>query len=124
MGAMRRAVLAILLCAAPLMAAPAHASDDLGQLQALRAVGVKSLPLAGRHEASVGGFASIAAATRPVRVLVGVRTHEDLPGVAQTLAGLGGTPEAFDSIGVLAATVPDGEALARALGGDPRVAYV
>ena len=124
MGAMRRAVLAILLCAAPLLAAPAHASQDLRELQVARAAGVRSLPLAGRHEASAGGFAGIAAATRPVRVLVGVRTHEDLAGVAQTLVGLGATPEAFEPIGVLAATVPDGEALARALGGDPRVAYV
>jgi subtilisin family serine protease len=128
MRAMRRAVLAILLCAAPLTAAPAYASQDLLELQALRAAhdgGVKSLPLA-RGDASVASTASarIAAAKGPVRVLVGVRDHGDLPGVAGVIEGLGVTPEAFDSIGVVAATVPDGAALLRALAGDARVAYV
>jgi subtilisin family serine protease len=57
-------------------------------------------------------------------VLVGVREHADLAGVARTLRRLGARPEAFEAIGVLAATAPDGAALARALGGDARVAYV
>jgi subtilisin family serine protease len=134
---MRRAVLAMLLCAVPLMAAPAHASQGLLAREALRAAlghkagtaPVASLPLSGADDpaasiASTGELARIAAASGPVRVLVGVRAHGDLAGVADVLARLGAKPEAFDPIGVLAATAPDGAALARALGGDSRVAYV
>jgi subtilisin family serine protease len=132
MGSMRRAVLATLLCAAPLMAAPAHASEGLLERQALRAAGggaVTALPLAGgdgaaASVASASELARIAGASGPVRVLVGVREHADLPGVAGVLRRLGARPEAFEPIGVLAATAPDGAALARALGGDARVAYV
>ncbi len=132
MRAMRRAVLATLLCAAPLMAAPAHASEGLLERQALRAAGggaVTALPLAGRDGAtasvaSASELARLATASGPVRVLVGVREHGDLPGIARVLRRLGARPEAFEPIGVLAATAPDGAALARALGGDARVAYV
>jgi subtilisin family serine protease len=53
-----------------------------------------------------------------------VRSQTDLPAVAAELERLGAHPEAFDSIGVLSARVTDGDALARALGDDPRVAYV
>jgi subtilisin family serine protease len=59
-----------------------------------------------------------------VRVLVGVRRHADLAGVGAELEALGAQPEAFDAIGVLAARVADGAALAQQLGSDPRVAYV
>lgn len=128
---MRRAVLAILLCAAPLTTAPALASQDLLELQAVRAAqgdaGVTPLPLDDHPVASTASatdLSRIAAASRPVRVLVGVRDHADLPGVAALIQGLGATPEAFDSVGVLAATVPDGAAFAQGVGGDPRVAYV
>jgi subtilisin family serine protease len=132
MGSMRRAVLATLLCAAPLMAAPAHASEGLLERQALRAASggaVTALPLGGdgvatASIASAGAMTRLAAASGPVRVLVGVREHGDLPEVARVLARLGARPEAFEPIGVLAATAPNGAALARALGGDPRVAYV
>jgi subtilisin family serine protease len=122
---MRRAVLAILLCAAPLVAAPAHASDDLLELQALRAADAESLPLA-KAAPTVASAASarVAAARGPVRVLVGARDQADLPGVAAAVAGLGAAPESFESIGVVAATVPDGAALVSALAADPRVAYV
>jgi subtilisin family serine protease len=128
MSAMRRAVLAILLCAAPLTAAPAHASDTLLERQALRetlrAEGARmALPLPTAGEAA-GSIASVARASGRVRVLVGVRDHADLPAVASVMEGLGAKPEAFEAIGVLAATAPDGAALAQALGGDPRVAYV
>jgi subtilisin family serine protease len=121
MNAMRRAVLAILLCAAPLLAAPAHASQDLLGLQALRAAHVRALPLDGTAEPA---STRIAARSGRARVLVGVREHSDLAGVADELADLGANPELFSSIGVLAATVPDGDALAAELGDDPRVAYV
>jgi subtilisin family serine protease len=128
MGAMRRAVLAILLCAAPLTAAPAFASQDLLGLEAVRAAGVRTLPLADdgpvASVASAGELARIAAARGPVRVLVGARRHGDVAGVARLLRRLGARPDAFRSIGVLAATAPDGAALARALGRDGRVAYV
>jgi subtilisin family serine protease len=131
MRSMRRAVLGILLCAAPLMAAPAHASyQGLVERKAVGAASgtVTALPLTGEHgaasTASVGELARIAAASGQVRVLVGVRDHSDLPGVADLIRSLGAEPEAFEPIGVLAATAPDGAALARALGRDPRVAYV
>jgi subtilisin family serine protease len=132
MRAMRRAVLATLLCAAPLMAAPAHASEGVLEGQALRAAGgneVTALPLdagegATASVASASELARVAGAQGPLRVLVGVREHADLAGVARTLRRLGAQPEAFEAIGVLAATAPDGAALARALGGDARVAYV
>jgi subtilisin family serine protease len=53
-----------------------------------------------------------------------VTRHSALPGVRRALERLGGEPEPFEPIGVLAATVPSGAALARALGGDRRVAYI
>src|SRR5512133_20729 len=133
MNAMRRAVLAMLLCVAPLVAAPAYASNQLLEGQQLRAVSghraIVPLPLhygigATASAASTGELAHIARAGGALHVLVGVRSHADLPGVAAVLEGLGAHPETFDSIGVLSASVPDGDALARALGADPRVAYV
>jgi subtilisin family serine protease len=133
MNAMRRAVLAMLLCVAPLMAAPAHASSELLEGEQLRAVSgrhaIVPLPLhddiaATASAASTGALARIARAGGLVHVLVGVRNRADLPGVAAVLERLGAHPETFDSIGVLSASVPDGAALARALGDDPRVAYV
>ena len=57
-------------------------------------------------------------------MLVGLRAHGDLPAVARRLRALGARPEALRPIGVLAATVPSGAALVRALGADPRVAYL
>jgi subtilisin family serine protease len=135
MRLMRRAVLAILLCAVPLPAVPAHASQGLVERQALRealhlvpraaAGGVVPLPLPEpRNGGAARASARIARADGPVRVLVGVRAHRDLPGVAQALERLGAAPERFAPIGVLAAAAPSGAALARALGGDPRVTYV
>jgi serine protease len=137
---MRRGLLAILLCAAPLGSAPAHAADGLLERQALRETlrlrpqaagdGGVPLPLPDRPApraiaAAAGGeLASIARSTGPVRVLVGVRTHRDLPAVARVLARLGARPETFAPIGVLAATAPSGAALARAARRDPRVSYV
>jgi subtilisin family serine protease len=125
-------VLAILLCAAPLPAA--HASGDLRDLQATRealrtqagaaAGGVVRLPLPEPRRAGATELASIARARGPQRILVGARAHADVAGVARALERLGAEPELFDSIGVLAATVPSGAALARALWDDPRVAYV
>jgi hypothetical protein len=140
MTRMRRAVLATLLCAAPLTVAPAHASQGLLEAKAVReALGVQGAsaattgvtPLAlsrasgaSASAAAAGELARIAAAGGPVPVLVGVRAHRDLRGVARVLTRLGARPEAFGPIGVLAATAPDGAALARALGRDARVAYV
>jgi subtilisin family serine protease len=128
MTRMRRAVLAILLCAAPLAAAPADAAPSLAERQALREAmrlpGARmELPLPSERVASAS-LARVARATGPVRVLVGVREHADLAAVAEAMAALGAKPEPFEEIGVLAATAPDGAALAQALGADPRVAYV
>jgi hypothetical protein len=93
---MRKAVLAILLCAAPLLAPPAQASQGLLERQALReaarlegraasSAGVVPLPLplaAPETEVYVAQAASsrvqprIAASSGRQRVLVGVRSHE------------------------------------------------
>ena len=126
MSRMRRAVLAIFLCAAPLTAAPAYAANPVLEGEQLRAVGDTHaiVPLALHYRGAAASAASVARATGPVRVLVGVRTQADLPAVEQELRDLGASPEAFDAIGVLAARAPDGAAVAAALAGDPRVAYV
>lgn len=143
---MRKAVLAILLCAAPLLTAPAQASQSLIDRQALREAervysrgagsgssSIVPLPLRGAQAqtrdvvtsvASNRALGRMARHDGPARVLVGVRARSQLPGVARLLERLGAAPEAFEPIGVLAATVPSAAALARALAGDPRVAYV
>ena len=74
--------------------------------------------------ASAGGLRAIARSAGPVRVLVGARRHADVGPLAARLERLGAHPESFRLSGVLAATAPSGRALARALGSDPRVAYV
>jgi subtilisin family serine protease len=125
------------LCAAPLLAAPAQASTDLQTREALRAVleqrayaaRAQPLPLPlpepGRASAAAAGApAAIARSDRPARLLVGLRRHSDAAGVASVLRSLGATTERFELSGVLAARVPSGAAAIRALGGDPRVAYV
>jgi subtilisin family serine protease len=121
-----------LLCVAPLLAAPAYASNPLLEGEQLRAVGdrdaVVPLPLHGdltRADKSAGdGLASIARDSGAARVFVGVNDRADLPAIAAELERLGARPETFDSIGVVAASAPDAAAVAAALGGDPRVAYI
>jgi len=128
-------VLATLLCAAPLLAVPASASPGLWERQALRDVlrrgpsasragAVMPLPLPDAGRRAAASLARIERRPGPLRVLVGVRVHRHLPGVRRVLERLGAAPEAFDQIGVLAARAPSGRALARALEGDRRVAYV
>jgi subtilisin family serine protease len=130
----------MLLCAAPLSAGAAHADEGLPDRQALRealrmrgvsarAGGVVPLPLpfpaSPRADAAAAtDLTAIARGRGPQRILVGARGHSDVAGIARELERLGAEPETFETIGVLAATVPSGAALARALGGDPRVAYV
>jgi hypothetical protein len=138
----RRAALAIVLCAGSLLAAPAQATGEgLGERQALRAAlrldaGAASarpvarlpLPARGTGAASAAttraGRSAVAPGSGQRRVLIGVTRHSALPGVKRTIERLGAEAEAFEPIGVIAATVPSGVALARALAGDPRVAYV
>jgi subtilisin family serine protease len=136
-------VLATFLCAAPLLAAPAQASGDISDRTALREVlrhqarasagSVVPLPLPEApastppraSAASVSReLASIARSAGPERVLVGARTHGDVPVLAAALQRLGARPEVFEAIGVLAATVPSGAALVARLQDDPRVAYI
>jgi subtilisin family serine protease len=153
------------LCAAPLLAAPAHAfGATLQERQALRAAlgheaataktgraappsapraantgraaphprraRIVPLPLPERAPSRATAASAraelvrVARAPGPQRVLVGVRRHSDVAAVSRALVRLGAAPEAFESIGVLAATVPSGAGLVRALGADPRVAYV
>ena len=125
----------------PLLAGSAQAARDLPEQQALRAAlqleagaagagQVVPLPLGQpdtqRARAAFGRseLTRIARRAGAQRVLVGVTRHSALPGARRVLERLGAEPEAFEPIGVLAATVPSGAALARALRGDPRIAYV
>ena len=97
MRPMRRAVLAILLCAAPLLAAPAHASGSPPERQALReAVRLQAARASGTTIALPGAprsrrrprqahSARVAGASGPVRVLVGVSARRDMAGVARLL---------------------------------------
>jgi subtilisin family serine protease len=131
-------VLATILCAAPLLAAPAHAAGDLPERIALREVlrhearasagRVVPLPLPEAPRASAASasreLTSIARNDGPERVLVGARAHGDLAGVVAALRGLGAQPEVFESIAVVAADVPSGAALVARLRDDPHVAYI
>jgi subtilisin family serine protease len=58
------------------------------------------------------------------RLLVGLRTHGDLPGVARSVERAGARYEPVESIGVLAVEAPSVSGLARLLADDPGVAYV
>ena len=134
---MRRAVLATFLCAAPLLAASAHASTGMLEREVLRQAlrqspraasgSVLPLPLPEPVSASAasprGELARIASSSGPEHLLIGARTHEDLAGLAAQVRGLGGDPELFTTIGALAATVPSGAAAVASLRADPRVAY-
>jgi subtilisin family serine protease len=132
-----KALLATFLAAvsAGAVTAPVQADvvDDAALRQAARqgaraaATGPQELPLpaAGKAlAASAGGLRSIALSAGPVRVLVGARKHADTGALAAELERLGAHPEAFRLSGIIAATAPSGRALVRALGSDPRVAYV
>lgn len=132
-------MLGILLCAAPLLAAPAQGSP-LDERAALRELlsheagaargGVVPLPLpeprppARASAASSGELALLARSPGPERVLVGVHAHADLAGVASEVRRLGAQPELFPEIGVLAARVLSGAALVAALRDDLRVDYI
>jgi Subtilase family len=139
MAIVRRAVVAGLLCAAPLLAAPAQAFAGMIEREELRAVlragahgsaGSRPIPVPlpahprAAAAASSNELARIARSRDPERLLVGVRAHGDTDAVAATLRALGAHPERFDISGVIAATVPSGAAAAAALRRDPRVAYV
>ena len=131
-------MLALFLFAAPLLAAPAQASEDLLDRVALREVVRRQarssaaaaiplpLPQVPRSSAASGTreLASIARSSDPVRLLVGVRSHGEVPGVAATLQRLGARTEVLESIAVVAARVPSGADAAARLRDDPRVAYV
>ena len=134
---MRRGVLAIFLCAAPLLPASAQASTEMLEREALRQAlsqspraasdGVLPLPLPEPLSASAasarGELARIASSSGPARLLIGARTHDDLRGLAATVRGLGGEPRLFTTIGALSATLPGAAAVA-SLRDDPRVAYI
>ncbi len=132
-------MLAILLCAAPLPAAPALGSDDMLERSALRdahrpeagsAAGARLRPIPLPETtppvaaAASSELASLARSEGPARVLVGVRRHADRPGVAAALRALGARPRALLPLGVLVARVPSAAELVARLRGDPRVAYI
>jgi subtilisin family serine protease len=136
---MRRAAAAGFLCAALAGGLPVGAGADVVDRAALRELarsdgaGVRAastaalqVPLgdAARAPGSRAELGAIASARGPVRVLVGARAHSAVPGLAAELRRLGARPEAFRLSGVVGATVPSGPALVRALGRDPRVAYI
>jgi hypothetical protein len=138
MFGVRRARLAMFLCAAPLLAAPAHASAGMLEREALREAlrqrpqaarrHVIPLPLPDRPQASAaavsGELARIASSNSPERLLIGLRRHSHRDAVEATLRALGAEPESFALTGILAARVPSGAAAVAALRGDPRVAYI
>jgi subtilisin family serine protease len=128
----RRALLAIIACAAPLAPATAQASFPLDEQVALREVlggearasrdGVLRLPLPDGGPAAAA--AGVARTHGPERLLVGARTHADVRALAAKLRRLGAQPKRFETIGVLAVRARSGAALTAALSRDPRVAYV
>jgi Subtilase family len=137
MFGVRRARLAMFLCAAPLLAAPAQASAGMLEREALREAlrqrpqaarrHVIPLPLPDRAQvaaAASGELARIARSDSPERLLIGLRRHSDRDAVASELRALGAEPESFELTGVLAARVASGAAAVAALRGDPRVAYI
>jgi subtilisin family serine protease len=132
-------VLATFLCAAPLIAGSAQASTSILEREAVREAlrhsargasggGVVPLPLPEPVRASAasgsGELARVARSSGPERVLIGARTHTDLDGLAAKLRIIGAQPELFETIGVVAATVPSGAKAVAALRDDPRVAYI
>jgi subtilisin family serine protease len=129
----RRALLAILACAAPLAPAVAEASEAVEDRVVLREVvssqargasrAAVPLPLPARAPARNAAVA-IAHTDGATQVLVGARSHADMPALAAMLRRLGADLELFGTVGVLAARAPSGSALVAALRRDPRVAYV
>jgi subtilisin family serine protease len=120
------------------MAATAQASTGMVERVALREAlrqqahasgnGVVKLPLPEPPRVSAAaarsGLARLASSPGPERLLVGVRSHGDVDGVAASLRALGADPQRFDTIAVLAARVPSAAEAIAALRDDPRVAYV
>jgi subtilisin family serine protease len=129
----RGALRAGFLCAAVWATLSTGAAADLIDDAALREAnrsgaraaggGALALPLGAAARASAG-LSSIAREPGRVRVLVGARRQAALPSLAAALRRLGARPQVLRLTGVLAATVPSGAVLARALGSDPRVAYI
>jgi subtilisin family serine protease len=141
MAAVRRATLAMLLCAAPLaVPAAAQAATGADERVALRAAldsargpsarAVPRLPLperarsAGAAAAADREAAELARTAGPARLLVGLRAHGDRAAVERILRRLGARPRPLASIGVLAARVPSAARAVAALRRSPGVAYV
>jgi subtilisin family serine protease len=128
----RRALLAILACAAPLAPPIAEASDAVEDRVALREVVSRqargasgaAVPLPLPARAARNAAVAIAHTDGAAQVLVGARSHADMPALAARLRRLGADLELFGTVGVLAARAPSGSALVAALRRDPRVAYV
>ncbi len=82
------------------------------------------VPRAAGRRAPVALPASIARAGARQRLLVGARSHADVPRLRDRLRAFGARVETVDALGVLAVDAPSGAAVAAALRGDPGVAYV
>jgi subtilisin family serine protease len=127
-GALRSGCLWAALCAALPAGASADVIDDVAVREATRAGaraaanGPLPLPLGGAARAA--SVSSIAGTRGAVSVLVGARSRRALPALAARLRRLGARPRVLSLSGIVAARVPSGAALARALRTDPRVAYV
>ena len=140
MGRVRRSALASLICSVSLLATPGLAAaaptllERAAVRQAIRAHAHPStarvlrlpLPEARRAPAAASArrLAGLARDHRPGRLLVGLRTHGDRPGVAEAVERAGARYEAIEAIGVLAVEAPSVSALVKRLAGDPRVEYV
>ena len=134
-----RSALAALTGTALLAAAPAAiADDDLTRRAAERSAGNSlgaasgsrahaKLPLPEpqrRTPAAAREDVALRAIDAPARLLVGVRRHEDMDGVAARLEREGGDVRRLDSVGVLAFTADSAATAAAHLRADPRVAFV
>jgi subtilisin family serine protease len=139
MDRVQRSGLASLICAASLLATPSLclAAPTMLERAALRqairaqaqssASGALRLPLpqAGAPAAAQARVqAGLARDHRSGRLLVGLRAHDDLAGVARSVERAGARYETVETIGVLAVEAPSVSRLARLLAADPRVEYV
>ena len=135
----RRAVLAVFLCAAPLLAASAQASTDmLERSRPARSLRSQAHALRQRRgEAAASRGAARVRRGEPRRARAHRRARPARSACSwacartrmcrvsrRSLRALGAEPERFETIAVLAVTVPSGAAAIAALRSDPRVAYV
>jgi subtilisin family serine protease len=136
-GQVKRLVIALPLCAAAVLAAPAQGAAPLERAAVRQALHSQAgpasrraiplpLPAPPRAAAAVASreLAVLARDRGPGRVLVGLRSHSDRAAVSRAAKRLGAGVSSIDAIGVLAVRAPSVAALTARLRRDPGVAYV